>query len=157
MIPRHVQQTTRSRSKRSPLGDHCGEILNKPQTKIKMRTTLQRGGARCVICRNGRRNSLIIQWAMRLLYQVTHPEAFLVDRILRHLQEKWYRSLHRIFDSLPERLILRSVEDQKCRRALCIRRIGDQVYLVQKEFGDLNDSRSQSYRRLRISKQSTVC
>ena len=56
-----------------------------------MRTTPVHGEARCVICRNGRRNSLIIQWAKKLLSRVKHPEAFLVDRIITNLREKWYR------------------------------------------------------------------
>ena len=115
------------------------------KTKIKMRTTLQHGDARCVICRNGRRNSLIIWWAKKLLSQVKHPEAFLVDGILRNLLEKWYR-VSTGFSLAARRTEIELHGGPKFQGALCRRRIGNQV-LRAKKFGDLNDSRSQSYRR----------
>ena len=51
---------TRSRSKRSPLGRLAARFQTNQQTKIKLRTAIEHGEARCVICRNGCRNSLII-------------------------------------------------------------------------------------------------
>ena len=56
----------------------------------------------------------MIQCAKKLLSQVTHPEAFLVDGILRNLLEKWYR-VSTGFSPFPEGPKLRSVEDQKSK------------------------------------------
>ena len=82
---------------------------------------------------------------MKLPHQVKHPQASLVDGILRNLLEKWYR-VSTGFSLASRRTEIAQHGGSKFQGALCRRRIGNQILRAEK-FGDLNDSRSQSYRR----------
>ena len=125
MILRHVQQPHGVGVNTVEHRETSCEIPNKPKNKKKNE---------CVICRNGRRNSLIILRAKKLLSQVKHPEAFLVDRILRNLQEQWYRASTG-FSLTSRRTEIAQHGGSKFQGALCRRRIGSQVLRADK-FGD---------------------
>ena len=84
--------SSRSRSKRSrALGDQLRDST-KSKTKRTMRTSMQHWEAGRMICQSGWRNSLKTQWTKKLQHQAMHPQAFLVNRLIRNLQEEWYRN-----------------------------------------------------------------
>ena len=93
----------------------CCTIPQKPKTKIKMRTSIEHGEARCVICRNAWRISLNILWTKRLLPQV---------------------GKHSTFAHFPKDRHCEVCKRTKITRAPCRRRTGNPVPRAEK-FVDL--------------------